>query len=52
MQYDILEEKEQACQQVSQQVAQELETFLTPLLYKTFHGMALRTLLGEGPQHY
>ena len=32
MQYDILEEKEQACQQVSQQVAQELESFLTPLL--------------------
>src|SRR6202171_2368374 len=32
MQYDILEEKEQACQQVSQQVAQELEIFLNPLL--------------------
>jgi hypothetical protein len=29
MQYDILEEKEQACQQ---QIAQELESFLTPLL--------------------
>lgn len=32
MQYDILEEKEQACQQVSQHMAQELENFLTPLL--------------------
>jgi hypothetical protein len=32
MQYDILEEKEQACQQVSQHIAQELEIFLTPLL--------------------
>jgi hypothetical protein len=32
MQYDILEEKEQACQLVSQQIAQELESFLTPLL--------------------
>ena len=32
MQYDILEEKEQACQQVSQHIAQELEIFLAPLL--------------------
>jgi hypothetical protein len=37
MQYDILEEKEQACQQVSQQIAQELENFLHPLLIVLDH---------------